>query len=94
MIQVDGAVLKLSGPVTIETHVAMRVSAALHIGQDDRTIDWSNVTDVDSSALSLVFAWQRASLAGGKSIRNLNLPHNLKSLAELYGVAEMVYNAV
>ncbi|MBA2689775.1 MAG: STAS domain-containing protein [Burkholderiales bacterium] len=90
MIQVEGSVLKLSGPVTIETHVAVRDSAAPHIGQADWAIDWAGVSEVDSSALSLIFAWLRASQAQGQTIRNVNLPANLKSLAELYGVAELL----
>jgi phospholipid transport system transporter-binding protein len=90
MIEIDGAQLKLSGPVAIETHVALREDAAPHIGQSDWIVDWSKVTDVDSSALSLIFAWQRMSIAKGKTIRNLNLPPNLKSLAELYSVSEMI----
>ena len=90
MIQVDNTALKLRGPVTIETHVGLREAATPHIGQADWIIDWTDVTDVDSSALSLLFAWQRASLAAGGSIRVHNLPPNLKSLAELYGVAELI----
>jgi len=90
MIDVNGTVLALSGPVTIATHAALRSAAASHIGQGDWTIDWANVTEVDSSALSLIFAWQRASLETNKTIRNLNLPSNLQSLAELYGVADLI----
>lgn len=90
MIQVDNNTLKLRGPVTIETHVGLREAAIPHVGQADWIVDWADVTDVDSSALSLLFAWQRASLAAGKSIRVCNLPLNLKSLAELYGVAELI----
>lgn len=90
MIDVNGSVLALSGPVTIATHVALRSTAASHIGQSDWTVDWTKVTEVDSSALSLIFAWQRMSLAANKSVRNLNLPANLQSLAELYGVADLI----
>lgn len=90
MIQIDDSVLKLSGPVIIETHVAMRERAAAYIGQADWTVDWAQVTDVDSSALSLLFAWERASNAEGKTLRAINLPANLQSLAELYGVAELL----
>ncbi|MES2354561.1 MAG: STAS domain-containing protein [Pseudomonadota bacterium] len=90
MIEADGGVLKLAGPVTIETHTKLRGSAAPHIGQSDWVIDWSKVTEVDSSALSLAFAWQRVSLEKGKSLRNANFPSNLEALAELYGVAELI----
>jgi phospholipid transport system transporter-binding protein len=94
MIRVENTALKLKGPVTIETHVALREAAAPHIGQSDWTIDWSEVTEVDSSALSLLFAWQRASQTQGRTIRVSSLPANLKSLAQLYGVAELIPQAV
>ena len=90
MVADEGGVLKLAGPVIIETHVAMRESAASYIGQADWIVDWSAVTDVDSSALALLFAWERASHAAGKTIRSRGLPVNLASLAELYGVAELL----
>jgi len=90
MIEAEGGVLKLAGPVTIETHTKLRSNAAPHIGQSDWTVDWSKVTEVDSSALSLVFVWQRTSLEKGKSLRNSNFPGNLEALAELYGVAELI----
>lgn len=90
MIQVDGEALRLKGPVTIETHVGLREAAIPYLGQTNWIVDWTDVTEVDSSALSLLFAWQRASLPQGKWIRVNNLPPNLKSLAQLYGVAELI----
>jgi len=90
MIKVDDGVLKLAGPVTIETHTKWREHGASHIGKSDWIVDWADVTEVDSSALSLMFAWRRDSRAAGKTISNLHLPQNLKALAELYGVADFV----
>ena len=93
MIRVENTALKLKGPVTIETHVALREAATPYIGQSDWPLDWSEVTEVDSSALSLLFAWERASQVQGRTIRVSSLPPNLKSLAQLYGVAELIPQA-
>ncbi len=53
-------------------------------------INFSAVTDVDTATLSLMMEWQRRALASGCKISFANLPENLNSLAELYGVAEFI----
>jgi phospholipid transport system transporter-binding protein len=51
------------------------------------------VTEVDSSALSLLLEWRRAAERSGRTIRYRNLPASLKSLAELYGITELLGEA-
>lgn len=53
-------------------------------------IDFSGVSDVDSSALSLLLEWRRAARAADRVIAFTHLPANLKSLADLYGVSELL----
>ena len=50
--------------------------------------DLAAVTNADSSALAVILGWQRA--AGEGQLRLVNLPASVISLAELYGVAEMM----
>jgi phospholipid transport system transporter-binding protein len=45
---------------------------------------------VDSAAVSLLLEWRRAAHGGNRRIEYVNLPDNLKSLAALYGVAELL----
>lgn len=52
--------------------------------------DLAAVREVDSSGLAVVFGWQRAAGSQGRSIRIANPPQNLLSLAELYGVTELL----
>jgi phospholipid transport system transporter-binding protein len=54
------------------------------------TVDLGGVTEVDSSALSLLLEWRRQALRANRAVRYVNLPANLKSLAELYGVTELL----
>jgi phospholipid transport system transporter-binding protein len=93
MIQVNGTSIELEGPITLESFCELRAATQPHIGQADWTVDWKNVKEVDSTALALILAWQRESAVHGKQIRNINLPANLKSLAELYGVSELIPTA-
>jgi phospholipid transport system transporter-binding protein len=92
MIQLNGTSIELEGPVTLESFCQLRELTRPHIGQagSDWTVDWKNVKEVDSTALALIFAWQRESAAHGKQTRNMNLPPNLKSLAELYGISDLI----
>ena len=43
-----------------------------------------------SAAVSLLLEWRRAAEQRNQRIKFLNLPDNLKSLAELYGVTEFI----
>lgn len=53
-------------------------------------VDFSAVTDVDTSALSLMLEWQRRAIAAECSIRFIHLPNNLVSLAALYDVTDFL----
>lgn len=62
--------------------------AALHAGQT--VFDLRNVQSVDSAAVSVLLAWQRAARAAGVSLELRNLPPMLRSLTKLYGVCSLV----
>jgi len=52
--------------------------------------DLGAVTEMDSSALAVVFGWVRAAKARGASLHLINPPQNLTNLAAVYGVAELL----
>jgi phospholipid transport system transporter-binding protein len=62
--------------------------AAIRAGQTE--FDLSNVVAVDSAAVSVMLAWQRAAHTAGVTLRLVNLPPMLKSLTKLYGVCSLV----
>lgn len=57
---------------------------------DCLSIDLSNVGEVDSSAVALLLRWRREAERLKRRIQFINLPAPLASLAELYGVTEIV----
>jgi phospholipid transport system transporter-binding protein len=57
---------------------------------DTLTIDFSKVSQVDSSAVALLLEWRREAARLGKTLFFVSLPANLMALAELYGVAELI----
>ena len=53
-------------------------------------VDFSGVTDVDTSAISLMLEWQRRAVALNCHMKFIHLPVNLSSLTNLYGVNEFI----
>ena len=90
MIECDGGRCTMRGPITIDNVVSLLAEGNGLFTSVQATVDLAAVTDVDSSALSLLLEWRREAGRSGRSIRYLNLPSNLKSLAELYGVTELI----
>ncbi len=54
-------------------------------------IDLAGLTQVDSAGVATLLAWQRAAQERKQGLVFHNLPQNLRSLAGMYGVADMLY---
>ena len=62
--------------------------AALLAG--DQVIDLGRVAEADSSALVVMLGWMRAAGLSRSTIKFANIPVGVCSLAELYGIAELL----
>ena len=89
MIERAGNELRLSGALTIANAVALCEEGKQQLN-GDLVVDLAAVTEVDSTALSVLFEWRRAARAKQLKIAFRNLPDSMKSLATLYGVADLV----
>jgi len=90
MIACEGGRCTVQGPITIENVESLLGEGKELLTAAQLTVDLAAVTEVDSSALSLLLEWRREARRNGRAISFLNLPANLKSLAELYGVTELL----
>jgi len=82
-------VVQLSGRLTLETATSwFNKGLQIKEGQSDLVIDFARVEAVDSSAVSLMLAWLRTAQIKKVKLSFTNVPDNLLSLANLYGVAE------
>jgi phospholipid transport system transporter-binding protein len=90
MIECTDGRCTLKGAVTLENALVLREEGLRLFAAAEVTLDLAGVTEVDSTALSLLFEWRRTALAANRNIRYVNLPENLTSLARLYGVTELV----
>lgn len=90
MIEREGNLLHVSGALTMETVAALR---DLDVSVDETSalvIDLAKVETVDSAAVGLLLAWLRQAQERGVILSYTNLPSNLVSLAQMYGVAELL----
>ena len=88
-IDSDGGQLRVSGPITLATAAGLAAAADRHLN-GAVVVDLSGVTEVDSSALSFIFEWRRAAQRRQGKLSFCNLPASLASLAELYGVTDLI----
>jgi len=91
MIRIAGDSVEVSGPMTMLVAAALLAEGEAAIASSGASaFDLAAVTEMDSSCLAVVFGWMRAAKTGGKSLRLVNPPQNLLSLAAVYGVAELL----
>lgn len=82
--------MMVSGDVTMETVPALFAQGLQHLSSKDLVVDLSQTLAVDSAAVGMLLAWQRAAQSGQRALQIVNLPENLLSLAHLYGVEELL----
>lgn len=82
--------LKLSGALTMQTVAARLAEGRAQAAAADLLVDFSEVTDSDSAALAMLFDWMRVAVASGRSLRVSGLPPGLLSLAQLYGIDDLL----
>lgn len=56
----------------------------------EQIVDLSAVSDADSSAVAVMLGWLRHATATGAVIRFAGVPAGVLSLAELYGVSDLL----
>ena len=90
MIVRDGNLLRVTSPMTMETVGVLLDAGTALFGSGETEFDLAAVPDVDSAALALMLEWTR--LAGARKVQLIfsNLPHDLTSLATLYGALELI----
>lgn len=90
MIRDDGATLAVVGPMTMASAKALLAQGRGLLRGGETVFDLAQVDKADSAALAVIFGWHRSARAAGNSLRVINPPENLKSLADLYGVAPLL----
>ena len=81
---------QLSGDVVIGTAKAILTASQGFAIASDTKVDFAHAADIDTTALSLILEWKRRAKKENKPLKFVNLPANLTTLTQLYGVAELI----
>lgn len=90
MIRAAGDCIEVSGEMTLASAKVLLEAGSALLSRSDNIVDLSEVSEVDSSGLTVIFGWVRAAARQGKTVRISNPPKSLLSLAALYGVTELL----
>lgn len=86
----EGDRIIVDGAVTIDGVVALTKQGIALLDDRFLTIDLEKVTEVDSTVISMLLEWLRAMRKCEQSLQFINIPENVKSLIQLYGVTEII----
>jgi phospholipid transport system transporter-binding protein len=90
MIRRDGDRLIIAGPVTLANVAQLVEEAKTPLAEGVSAVDLGEVTDLDSSLLAVLIDWLREAKAQGRTLTYARLPEDLRTLAQLYGMAELL----
>jgi len=80
----------IAGDIEMDNaNALLTLSKALSL-PDQAVVDFKQVGEIDTSAVSLMLEWQRRAAEESKKITFVNLPKGLESLTTLYGVSSLI----
>lgn len=89
-MQVENAVAYPQGSLTLREASQVLRDGEQALADGVTMFDLAQVTQVDSSALSLILSWQRKAEERSQALAFRNVPDSLHSLARLYGLADLI----
>lgn len=90
MIRRDGSILRLEGPVTLETVGRLLQEGRRLLDATITGVDLSGVGSADSSALALLLEWSRQAGRQDRRLRLLHAGPGLANLVDLYGLEDVL----
>ncbi len=80
----------IAGPVNLQNVTALLHEGTGFVRDGAEIVDLREVTGLDSSLLAALLAWMREARAANHPLTVENMPSGLKTLAQLYGVEELL----
>ena len=90
MIRQSGDRLYISGPVKLDNVMELLEAGGRYLDASPKVVDFSDVSEIDSSSVSLILEWSRRARAAGGNVRFANLGDAITSLTDLYGVEDLI----
>lgn len=89
-IYLDGNKVAIKGPITFNNVVELTQRGIGLIDSYRQIIDLNEVTEVDSSAVSMLLEWLRIAKMRKIDLHLVHFPENLNSLLKLYGLSGII----
>lgn len=90
MIEVADGRVRVTAPMVIGAAAELREAGESALLGGASVVDLSAVTEADSSAVAVLLAWTRIAGERGQALSVVGVPNSIRSLANLYGVAELL----
>jgi len=81
---------EVGAPLTMDSAAAMMEASEQMPLPTEGIVDMTRVEAVDSAGVAIMLAWKRRAVAEGRTLAFANVPAALSSLAELYGVEDLL----
>jgi phospholipid transport system transporter-binding protein len=81
---------EVTGNIVMDSANALLDASKALMLVENALVDFAQVKDVDTSAVSLLLEWRRRAKAEGKPLSFVNFPANLTNLVALYGVEDLI----
>lgn len=90
MIERSAGRLLVTAPLTMDNSRRLLEAGCAALQPGEQVFDFAGVSEADSSAIVVMLGWLRAAVAARADVRFVNIPAGVASLAELYGVSELL----
>ncbi|TXT29106.1 MAG: NTP binding protein [Rhodocyclaceae bacterium] len=90
MIEREAGRLVIKVPLVMANARGLLEAGRSALQPGEQVFDFSEVTEADSSALAVMLGWLRAAGLARSTVKFANIPNGVVSLAELYGVTELL----
>ena len=90
MIRREGNRMLVAGPVTLQNAAKLLEEGLVLVRAGVSVIDLAEVSELDSSLLAATLAWLREARSANHPLAVANFPRGLQTLAQLYGVEELL----
>lgn len=90
MIEAQAGTLAVTVPMTIANARGLLAAGRSALGPGEVVFDFARVADADSSAVAVMLGWLRMAAETKSTVKFAHIPTGVRSLAELYGLTELL----
>jgi len=90
MIEREAGRLIVKVPLVMDNARGLLEAGRSALQSGEQIFDFCEVTEADSSALAVMLGWLRGANLSQSTVRFANIPTGVRSLAEVYGVTDLL----